>query len=1270
MVAASYGDHWRNLRRIGSIEIFSASRLKSHLSTRTDEINRLLHTLAKNSLSDFDKVEMKSLLSNMTFNIIMRMVAGKRYYGDDVANKEEANMFMRIFDEAVSSSGVANPADFLPVGLKWLAMSYELKMKRASKKMDAYLQRLVDERRSMKSDITMIDHLLALQESHPEYYSDEIIKGFILVLLLAGTDTSSVTLEWALSNLLNHPEVLEKAKAEIDEKIGEKLMEEEDISKLPYLNNIISETLRLFPPAPMLLPHYSSEDCTIEGYDIPRDTMVMVNVWAIHRDPKLWDDPLSFKPERFERINDEKYLMPFGLGRRACPGHGLAQRVLGLTLGSLIQCFEWKRIDPFLYGSLSFITIIILIFFIKTKNKKHYKNLPPSPPSYPIIGHLHLLKPRVHRIFHSLSAKYGDVFTLWFGSRRVVVVSSPSAVEECFTKNDIVLANRPPLLMGKHISYNYTTIVAAPYGDHWRNLRRIGAVEIFSTARLNLLLNIRKDEIDRLLRKINRSISSNTDRAVEMKSMLTELTFNIVMRMMAGKRYYGDDVTDDEEARKFREIMKAVFENGGAGNQADFLPILNWVPNSYEKRIEKLAKKTDSFLQGLIDEHRNRKDDDDQNSNLDRNTMIDHLLTLQQSQPEYYTDQIIKGFVLILLLAGTDTSAVTLEWTMSNLLNHPHVLQKLKDELDSQIGQQQLVDESDLSKLPYLQNVISETLRLYPAAPLLVPHYSSNDCTISGFDVPRDTIVLVNAWAIHRDPKLWEDAEIFKPERFENIGKGSENGEGYKLMPFGLGRRSCPGIGLAQRVVGLTLGSLIQCFEWERVSEEKIDMSENKGLTMPKLVPLEALCKPLKPPIHRVLHNLSTKYGEIFLLRLGFRRVVVVSSSTIAQECLTKNDIVFANRPHFLLAKHVGYNSSNVVDCSYGEHWRNLRRIGAIEIFSSGRLNLFINSRRDEVIRLLKKLSCQDSNRVELKSMFQELTFNIITRMVAGKRYCGDDVANEEEAKLFRDTLRTFMEFNGAGNAADFLPILNWIPINNFENKVKRLGKTMDSLLEGLIKEHKSNKDENRMNTVIEHLLSLQDSQPEYYTNEIIKGFVMQSIAGGTDTSALTLEWAMLYPVGPLLVPHYSSNDCNICGYDVPRDTILLVNVWAIHRDPKLWEDAENFKPERFENINIENEFGYKLMPFGVGRRSCPGRGLASRVIGLALGSLIQCFDWEKVDHNKIDMTEGKGLTMPKVVSLEAICKAHCDDDDDDDDEFSIRSSSQFAIVTSFNFYL
>ncbi|GMN33302.1 hypothetical protein TIFTF001_041866 [Ficus carica] len=205
-----------------------------------------------------------------------------------------------------------------------------------------------------------------------------------------------------------------------------------------------------------------------------------------------------------------------------------------------------------------------------------------------------------------------------------------------------------------------------------------------------------------------------------------------------------------------------------------------------------------------------------------------------------------------MLFAGTHTSAMTLEWAMSNLLNHPHVLKKARDELDAQVGQQHLVDEQDISNLHYLQNIISETLRLYPAAPLLVPHYSSDDCTIGGYDVPRDTIVLVNAWTMHRDPNLWDDAESFKPERFE-----SGESEAQKLMPFGLGRRACPGSGLAQRVVGLTLGSLIQCFEWERVNGQEVDMTEGKGLTMPKALPLEATCK-ARPIMSAVLSEANT----------------------------------------------------------------------------------------------------------------------------------------------------------------------------------------------------------------------------------------------------------------------------------------------------------------------------------------------------------------------------------------------------------------------------
>ncbi|KAL3526829.1 hypothetical protein ACH5RR_011485 [Cinchona calisaya] len=478
-----------------------------------------------------------------------------------------------------------------------------------------------------------------------------------------------------------------------------------------------------------------------------------------------------------------------------------------------------------LYTALSLAIIILSLKFFSTR----HRNLPPSPvPALPVIGHLHLLKPPVHRIYSKISQKYGPIFSLQFGTRLVVVVSSRSLVEECFTKNDIVLANRPRLLIGKYFGYNYTNMVTSPYSDHWRNLRRLGSVEIFSAGRLNKFLSVRKDEIKRLVLKLAEN-SRHDFVKVEMKSRLAELSFNIIMRMVAGKRYFGED-EDYDEAKRFRGLIKEMVKSAGVSYPGDFMPVLRWMDyQNFEKNVAIVFEKMDAFLEGLIDEHRRNKND---------NTMIDHLLSFQESQPEYYTDQIIKGIIMVTLTAGTDTSSVTIEWALSLLLNHPEVLEKAKVEIEAQVGSDRLIDEHDLSNLPYLHNIILETLRLFPAAPMLVPHESSADCKIGGYNIPRGTILLVNAWAIHRDPNVWNDPTSFKPERFEGIEV-----EPSKLMPFGMGRRSCPGSGLAQRVVGLTLGSLIQSFDWKRISEEKIDLAEGKGLTMPKVKPLEAMCK-------------------------------------------------------------------------------------------------------------------------------------------------------------------------------------------------------------------------------------------------------------------------------------------------------------------------------------------------------------------------------------------------------------------------------------------
>ncbi|CBI19439.3 unnamed protein product, partial [Vitis vinifera] len=433
---------------------------------------------------------------------------------------------------------------------------------------------------------------------------------------------------------------------------------------------------------------------------------------------------------------------------------------------------------------LYFYIPLFFVLYVFTSHFLHkFRNLPPSPfPTLPLIGHLYLLKKPLHRTLSKISDRHGPILFLRFGSRPVLLVSSPSASEECFTKNDVVFANRPRLIAGKHLGYNYTSMSWAPHGDHWRNLRRISSFEILSSNRLQTLSGIRSDEVRSLVRWLFKNQSQMV-----------------------------------EEARMFREMVSETFQLAGATNMVDFLPILGWLGlKGTERRLIKLQKRRESFIQNLIEEHRRK------GSNCEgrQKTMIEVLLSLQETEPEYYTDEIIRGLMLSMLTGGTDTSAGTMEWALSLLLNNPKVLKKAHQEIDDRLGHDRLIEELDLAQLPYLRSIIKETLRMYPAGPLLVPHESSKECSVGGFRIPQGTMLLVNLWAIQRDR------------------------DGFKFVPFGSGRRGCPGEALAIRIVGLALGSLIQCFDWERVDEQMVDMTEGGGLTLPKAQPLLAKCRP------------------------------------------------------------------------------------------------------------------------------------------------------------------------------------------------------------------------------------------------------------------------------------------------------------------------------------------------------------------------------------------------------------------------------------------
>ncbi|OEL23555.1 Isoflavone 2'-hydroxylase [Dichanthelium oligosanthes] len=495
---------------------------------------------------------------------------------------------------------------------------------------------------------------------------------------------------------------------------------------------------------------------------------------------------------------------------------------------------------------------------------KRAQRLPPSPPAVPFLGHLHLVKTPFHAALIRLAARHGPVFSLRMGSRRAVVVSSPECARECFTEHDVTFANRPLSPTARLAAFDGAMLGVASYGPYWRNLRRVAAVQLLSAHRVALMTPAISGEVRAMVRRMDHAAAAAPAGAarVQLKRRFFELSLSVLMETIARTKTSRTEANADTdmspEANEFKQIVDELVPYLGTANRWDYLPVLRWFDVfGVRNKILDTVSRRDAFLRRLIDAVRQRLDD---GSEGEDKSMIAVLLALQKSEPEVYTDTTIMALCTLtvsspfsmknLFGAGTETTSSTTEWAMSLLLNHPEALKKAQAEIDAAVGTSRLVTADDVSRLAYLQCIINETLRLYPAAPLLLPHVSSADCKVGGYDVPSGTMLLVNVYAIHRDPAVWEDPAEFRPERFEGGAA-----EGRLLMSFGMGRRKCPGEPLALRTVGLVLGTLIQCFDWDRVDGVEVDMAEGGGLTMPRAVPLEAMCRP-RAAMRQVLKEL------------------------------------------------------------------------------------------------------------------------------------------------------------------------------------------------------------------------------------------------------------------------------------------------------------------------------------------------------------------------------------------------------------------------------
>ncbi|KAL5080125.1 hypothetical protein RYX36_008546 [Vicia faba] len=451
-----------------------------------------------------------------------------------------------------------------------------------------------------------------------------------------------------------------------------------------------------------------------------------------------------------------------------------------------------------------------------------------------------------------MANKYGPLFTIKLGTKHALVLSNWEMAKDCYTINDVAVSSRSKLVAIEHIAYNQASFGFAPYGPYWREMRKI--VSMFLSNRgMEQLSHVRVTEVKTSIKELfNVWSSTRSDSGyllVEMKQWFTKLVFNIVFQTMAGKRYFGDTaVVEEKEAQKVVEALRKFMHMLGVCTMADAIPILRWMKLGV-KAMKETAKELDIVLDDWLVEHHKMKGlvekvESDQD-------FMDMMISMLDGATinGFDADTINKATTLALILGATDTSTVTLTWVICLLLKNPHALKKVKEELNIQIGEERFIDESDMKNLVYLQAIVKETLRLYPPGPLSAPREFTEDCILGGYHIKKGTRLITNLWKIHTDPSIWPDPLEFKPERFLTTHKDVDvKGQDFELLPFGSGRRICPGISFGLHMIHLTLANFLHSFDILNGSTEPVDMSEVLGMTNEKATPLEIRVKPYFSP--------------------------------------------------------------------------------------------------------------------------------------------------------------------------------------------------------------------------------------------------------------------------------------------------------------------------------------------------------------------------------------------------------------------------------------
>ncbi|XP_057480043.1 cytochrome P450 71A8-like [Actinidia eriantha] len=521
-------------------------------------------------------------------------------------------------------------------------------------------------------------------------------------------------------------------------------------------------------------------------------------------------------------------------------------------MSNFLQFLE-QQASPFLLKPItfSFVSVFFIFFFIKWifNSPSRSKNLPPSPPKFPIIGNFHQLGLFAHRSLQSLAQKHGPIMQLHLGSVPTLVISSADAACEIMRTHDIVFANRPQFRKYKKLMYDCKTVSVAPYGEFWRQLKSIYLLQLLSNRRVQSFHRVRVEGVTLVMNKIKES--SSLSLPVNLSEMFTSLTNDLISRAAFGRKY-----GEGERGKKFMQLLKDYLRLLGRLDVGDFIPWLTWVSrvNGLDAEVDRVAQEIDEFLEGMVEDRMNALEKESTNNGTGeveyegRENFLDILLRIHKDNSTAVSidRDSIKAVILTTFAAGTDTTSTFLEWAMTELLRHPRVLKKVQNEVREVLKGKEDITDDDFEKMVYLKAVMKETFRFHPPIPLLVSRQAREDVKVMGYDIAAGTMVITNAWAIGRDPAMWDEPEEFRPERFLN-SPIDYKGLDFQLIPFGAGRRGCPGISFAMAVNELVLVNLMHKFDWALpggAKAEDLDITESPGVAIHRRIPLLAVATP------------------------------------------------------------------------------------------------------------------------------------------------------------------------------------------------------------------------------------------------------------------------------------------------------------------------------------------------------------------------------------------------------------------------------------------